>query len=227
MTKPKERSIMFTADMVNAIRHSRKTQTRRKITHLRGQVKAVKWWSRDATILQGVQQAMAERLNPIFYTEHCPYNPYGDPGDLLWVKETYRLHTKLEKYIQFRADNSAWALTPYGGLAPVPVSSGFEAKWRPSLYMPKWATRIWLQIDKVRVQQLQNIKAAECRAEGLTPETPTTTDTTFEFPQQFGRLWDSINNKDGYRWTDNPYVWVIEFHWLIAGKRATVPATVE
>jgi hypothetical protein len=88
-----------------------------------------------------------------------------------------------------------------------------ETGWRPSIYMPRWASRITLEVTGVRVERLQNISEVDCAAEGIPIALSGTTCAEFGMGQRFFReLWDSINAKRA-PWKSNPWVWVIEFQW--------------
>lgn len=186
----KERPILFSGPMVQAILEGRKTQTRRvaKLTDT-GRVKAVgsrKNWHLDD---QNAVQA-------------CPF---GQPGDRLWVREK---HARTEEpYIQphYLADG------------PVPtISERHDAgllRVFPSIHMPRWASRINLEITGIRVERLQEISEADAMAEGAPLELGRLERTILgakaKYRSGFVRLWQSINGPGS--WDANPWVWVIEF----------------
>ena len=134
--------------------------------------------------------------------------PYGKIGDRLWVRETFALrysilpHRKIEKYF-YRADGE------YEG----------KLKWKPSIFMPRSASRINLEITNVRVERLQEITDTDCLNEGMVmfwKKNPSgiyqygVGKHWFDYPDDaFQCLWNSINGKDS--WESNPWVWVIEF----------------
>ena len=180
-----ERPIIFTGDSVRAIENDLKTQTRRVIPD--------DWWRcldpEDA----------GDRASAL------PQCPYGVAGDRLWVRETWRVPGDVgndrastsrctgPKDVQFKAD-------------------GIEApEWRPSMYMPRWASRLTLEIVSVRVERLQEIDRHDAIREGVDPrDTPNPV-------ARFCKSWDSINAKRGYPWSSNPWVWVITFKRLGGG----------
>ncbi len=108
--------------------------------------------------------------------------PYGKPGDQLWVRETWAPNEGdvLAGKAFYRADNNT-----------------IVERWRPSIHMPRWASRITLEITKVRVERLQDISEEDAKAEGSAYRT------------EFRDIWRSIYG-DG-SWAHNPWVWVIEF----------------
>ena len=118
------------------------------------------------------------------------YCPYGKTGDQLWVRETWRVNGNAHDYARagkesvfYRADED-WNV---------------DAGWRPSIFMPRWASRITLEVTDVRVERLQNVSHEDGRAEG------------FDSLDGFALLWDRINEKRGYGWHANPWVWAVEF----------------
>ena len=194
MNQIKERPILFSAPMVRAILDGRKTVTRRPVKG------AGLKWLEDFT-----PEYVADPANSL-----CPY---GKPGDRLWVRETcfindYRqagvpVEERADVDLVYRAD-------------PLPDWEGEESliTWRPSIHMPRWASRILLEITDVRVERLQDISRADIRAEGLQcpPElggddvSPNYRDW---YPAAWRQLWESINGADS--WNANPWVWVVEF----------------
>lgn len=184
----KERPILFKGEMVRAIREGRKTQTRRIFKGL---------------IPPGCPGKHSCRVEAGFAKFHLngklamhsgewTRNPYGQPGDRLWVKETFRLsvpaHEGQTGYPIYRADFES----PPAGL------------WKPSIFMPRWASRITLEIVRIRVERLQDISAADAQAEGIKKVSTARL--------SYCALWESINGKGS--WAKNPWVWVIEFKRL-------------
>ena len=144
----------------------------------------------------------AERLAVEWASTHCPY---GVPGDRLWVRETWRNGTPmlngpdLNGAVAYRADYP---------------DSGHLIKWRPSIFMPRRASRITLEIVSVRVERVQDISEADAKAEGVRQPVPGSWYRHVKrdcYRCGFEALWDSINAKRGYGWDVNPWVWIIEF----------------
>lgn len=176
----KERPILFSGAMVQAILEGRKTQTRRVVKP------AAPFVSTDSGL--DIQWALGDL--------HCPY---GKPGDRLWVRETWaQFHNAM-----------IYAATP----AMITVD-----KWKPSIHMPRWASRITLEIKSVRVERIQDISLNDAVAEGMRIRD---TDGGHVFEMGFDayvspldayrELWDSINAKRGFGWEKNPWCWAIEF----------------
>jgi hypothetical protein len=128
--------------------------------------------------------------------------PYGWIGDRLWVRETWQQGQR----------NGSDLVLFYKASHEKEVDE--DIKWKPSIFMPRWASRITLEITGVRVERLQEIKEKDAKAEG----SPTLkgcqhTLKGYRYLLSFERLWDSINGKK-YPWSSNPWVWVIKFKKL-------------
>jgi hypothetical protein len=188
----KERPILFSAEMVRAILDGRKTQTRRVAKlNASGRVKLPgspsNWHCEDPDAVLA-----------------CPY---GQPGDRLWVRETFRVidgQTQPRIAIDYRAD-------PEDKWCRIGDFLCDGKKWTPSIYMPRLASRILLEITNVRVERVQEISDKDCLAEGIADlAIPLRPDLTM-YRSSYADLWDSINAKRGFGWDANPWVWVIEF----------------
>ncbi len=189
----KERPILFSASMVRAILDGRKTQTRRI-------VKDTGLYAIDEKF-HGEETANRERGN---LATQCKY---GQPGDWLWVKETFQAHP-IYGYPVYRSDY----MLENGRYGPNPVDAE-NWPWRPSIFMPRRASRITLKITSVRVERLQDISDTDALAEGI---------TGYEHGADqplpvmcYQTLWDSLNAKRGFGWNVNPWVWVLEFRRTI------------
>lgn len=182
----KERGMIFNDEMVRAILGGNKTQTRRIVEE--------KFYGR----------AVAAEL----LAKHCPY---GQPGDRIWVRETYRVHSKATDVatLVYRASvRNSW--TEQTHRVPVDVcNKPVSEKWTPSIHMPRWASRILLEITDVRVERLHDMSEADAKAEGATPATYKITPPEAVYRVGFGDIWRSIYGQDN--WLSNPWVWVIEF----------------
>lgn len=191
----KQRPILFSTAMVQAILAGRKTQTRRT-TKLDIANKNPNDWILDGAIINN-HFILHNKANK---HELWINSPYGLPGDVLWVRETW---TKQGNTYKFLSDNLDW--------------KGIH-KFKPSIHMPKEACRIWLEITSVKIERLMKISQKEAISEGIEPcgthgyknylsNEPM---DCFVIPcNSFISLWESINGKDS--WLQNPWVWVIEF----------------
>lgn len=140
------------------------------------------------------------------------------PGDRLWVRETWgavwpdmEAASLKDSIIEYRA-NLKPGCTDYPGEWPADEARGNPdaPKWRPSIHMPRWASRITLEVTGVRVERVQDITLEDMIAEGATPIQE---DCYFfdSYAIPFCKLWDSVNAKRGYSWEQNPWVWIVEF----------------
>ncbi len=232
----KERGIIFSGEMVRAILENRKTMTRR----LRGlelinkdhygkllcDWALSKFISFENGILKFELQTDVDDCKVFEFK--CPY---GQPGDRLWVRETFReswssSHTptngpaKHETGVEYKATwngnrdphgKTIETKEPrYGGN----IKMGGGLAWTASIFMPRWASRITLEITDVKVERLQNIRqnTEELRSEGIElpkHELYPSINTGSKLTDIFERLWDSLNKK--YPFESNPFVWVISF----------------
>lgn len=206
-----ERPILFTGKNVRRILGGQKTQTRRVV---RPQPPAGTEWDEETQLFVLV----GSRLGII---KACPF---GRPGDRLYVRETWTAHWHFGRtpppadrvctegevrqsdgtyaritasdplYVYYRADHDE---------LPMP-----HLRWQPSIHMPKWASRLWLEVKRIRVERLQAITDADALAEGVgsAPE-----DTFDSARDEFAASWDEINAERGFGWDVNPWVWVVDF----------------
>lgn len=208
----KERPILFSTEMVRAILDGRKTQTRR----------VVKPQPNKAT--ENTREIRFELNSDVW---HClrfchdhlqPHDeiikcPYGVPGDRLWVRETWATDMELDDCRAARED----AMDSYDGLYyRAGEISPDTLCWRQPIHMPRWASRITLEVVSVRVERVQDISWEDAQAEGCwRSKNPATVSVE---PPEFCVLWDSINAKRGFSWEMNPWCWVVEFKRLDTDK---------
>jgi len=212
-TEMKERPILFSAPMVRAILAGNKTQTRRVI---KPQPKGTRTDAYPDRYNNGPHWAFWLPDNRM--TEEQTWKcPYGEPGDRLWVRETWKTEERKEDCvdgIRLRADNAFVPIenTTEAADAWVQVNKR-DGKWRPSIFIPRWASRIILGVTNVRVERLQEITEEDAKAEGV--EAVSCADVprqaAWSNRQDFSRIWDSINAKRGFGWDTNPWVWVVGF----------------
>lgn len=196
----KERPILFSAPMVRALLAGTKTQTRRLVKPA------------DAALLNtAFFYADCERFRDL---DHEPAQyvgltcPYGAPGDRLWVRETFMYREKHDRYY-YRADHPVQDPYAHNG-------------WKPSIHMPRKASRITLEVTGVRVERLQAITDADAKAEGVQPFECVAPEQVIPGPGfdgarlgdqphrlPFADLWRSINGPES--WDENPWVWVVVF----------------
>lgn len=203
-----EKPILFSGEMVRTILDGRKTQTRRVIEfdnpgdwYFHGLDRDPLLWDheKEETFKKEGWIATFEHneLGEVYRNER---SPYGGPGDTLWVRETW--------YAPGHEDTKPSEI-PVGTAIHYPASApdGYDCgPKRPSIFMCRWMSRIDLLVKDVRVERLQEITPDDCRAEGLDQKL---NDVGARY--SFGALWNSINEKRGYGWDTNPWVWVVEF----------------
>lgn len=162
----KERPILFSGPMVRAVLDGRKSQTRRVVTDRHLTRLGLEIHDGIAFTLEGGQ------WNGMFESGSPPWCPYGIPGDRLWVRETWRFAD--EDVVGFRADDSHGEQSERVRVLAERYwhrPSGFAPlHWLPSIYMPRWASRITLQVEAVRVERLQDITGQDAKAEGCEPD---------------------------------------------------------
>lgn len=228
----KERPILFSAPMVRAILDGRKTQTRR----------VMRVYEHPAVadyVIDSEGRAAARAHSEEVATQFVSTFPharvlcrFGKIGDRLWVKEAWKYadwSEDGEPVIQYRAGGKSYPEVPDDWQEKVidiwadlsdPANreiDGLSAdrKWRPSLFMPCWASRITLEITNVRVERLNEIGMGDAVAEGISCVDYkwglAETGFSHNAPEHAYRmLWDSLNAK-GHSWSSNPWVWVVEF----------------
>ncbi|MEL1921171.1 hypothetical protein AAA298_16720 [Klebsiella variicola] len=224
-----ERGMIFNAEMVRAILDGRKTQTRRimKVQPKPSKSRPGDFWFSSKKLESMVHVSdLAPGNSPIadyhlFIQEHCC--PFGAVGDRIWVRETFcpvdDTQYGGEKWVDYRATPKFEASHPAGwDCAP---NDAEALKWRPSIHMPRWASRILLEITDVRVERLNAISQADAIAEGAPPSHPSIDCVSQEygFPDfsrsWFGQTWQHIYGEES--WDANPWVWVIEFKRVEGG----------
>jgi len=221
----KERPILFSTDMVQALLAGRKTQTRRIIKPQpeKAAYGKVNWKGRELTL-----------------NSFSNHSPYGQVGDLLWVREGFHLdkndqfcdESSTHDTFTYKADHyhrdvkrigvnydnidlctEGWYDTDYPE----------ETKWRPSIHMPKVAARLWLKVINVKVERLDAISDEDAIAEGIAK--PPSDETGVHYKNyhhpdffmitpkySFKTLWEAINGNES--WDANPWLWVVEFEEL-------------
>lgn len=185
----KERPILFSGPMVRAILDGRKTQTRRVVKP--------QPFSNEEYRFNFPKPLRGGLLACNYLSSHlCPC---GQPGDWLWVRETW-CHEFEGGYL-YRADDLS-------GLAPEFVDGDGNptgrSGWKPSIHMPRAASRITLEITGVRVERLQEISEDDAIAEGVVGHEEIQPASAY-----YRELWESINGHGS--WDANPWVWVVEF----------------
>lgn len=200
-----EHPIIFSAPMVRAILEGKKTQTRRIINPFGDEF----------------VQELLDGKNNVFTLSNVNKRlkcPYGKLNDRLWVRETWQTLEELNGIRPRDIPNDSDIQYPA-------TYDGGCSKKRPSLYMPRWASRITLEITGIRCERLQDVSDNDAVAEGISYSEAfggwhTESGRFFNMSspkESYAMLWDSINEKND--WHSNPFVWVIDFRVLHKGER--------
>lgn len=232
-----EKPIIFSSEMVKAILTGRKTQTRRVIPDQEHILRMDDSQNYGPLTVKNSETPGIFRWNCREGTgggagiHKCNY---GFTGDKLWVRETFQL------WQPWGSVGDEWVgdeVMEFDGRIPKaapdvysPWRLAYKADdpdlckwWRPSIFMPRWASRIMLEIVSVRVERVREITREDAMAEGVSNCWEWNEARNKKHPEHFGRgllnpyvanisvLWDEINGKRGYGWDVNPWVWVIEF----------------
>ena len=199
------KSILFNDEMVRAILDGRKTQTRRALTPQPTPIDGG-WRWKDCMMFN------IDLSDSCLLSNMCPF---GKPGDRLWVREAFGVvesrFAPRGCTIRYRADDATGEVVGESGLKYAGKDMSF--RWRPSIHMPRWASRITLEITDIRCQRLQDISEEDCWSEGIEEvryagdEHGSLRGSVLE---DYRALWDSIANP-GAKWRDDPWVWAISF----------------
>lgn len=217
----KEKPILFSAPMVRAVLDGSKTQTRR-IVKPKPYIENNKWWlDLPKSWLPTKRLGFPVNMDggESIWKQVCPY---GKVGDRLWVRENFSVVEYGEGYQNpYVCDDfcEGHARVQYfdNGFKEVELSAedeeqarrAFKKKTVPSIHMPRWASRIDLEITNIRVERLQDISEDDAMAEGIRPSNAHFKDINRMGITAFKSLWQSINGADS--WNENPLVWVVEF----------------
>ncbi|WP_330983651.1 MULTISPECIES: morphogenetic protein [Enterobacterales] len=202
----KERGMIFNGEMVRALLSGQKTQTRRIMKNqpagdhpdtpvsVRCIDDGFQWhgWHGESTVFP------------------CPF---GKAGDRIWVRETFQGplfdYDKMDAYLKDSTPFEKPEFCQYaadGGPRPEyqDMDDNIRYGWKPAIHMPRWASRLLLEITEVRVERLRSMSQDDARAEGVIAASG-----PMEAGLAFRELWDSIYGEES--WKANPWVWVIEF----------------
>lgn len=229
--------IIFSGPMVRAILEGRKTQTRRVVKPRNSYFDGGSWPRDVVNVLfkdwgnAWVDEGPSPAGNPGPYlhlplpelgTTHRIY-PRWQPGDLLWAREKWRFlgvdmnrlgrtHYHEDVVLEFAADGKRETIEVKWDIGEALLKT--HSHWRPSIHMPRWASRITLKVEDVRVERLQEISLNDVEVEGIAAYTFARGVISESPPDprwKFIELWDSVNAKRGFEWASNPWVWVIQF----------------
>lgn len=200
-----ERPILFSAPMVRAILNGTKIQTRRIVKH--EPINIVPFIGVDNRPTGEFGLCLTHHG---VISEHVRC-PYGMPGDRLWVREAWSADYP---EVGYQADLGR-TYFPQDHAHRTDLLRMYDrqrGRWRPSIHMPRWASRILLEISDVRVERLQDISQADALAEGVNVHSDhhgRPRASIYSPVQAYRDLWEEINGPES--WDANPWVWVIEF----------------
>jgi len=214
----KARPILFSAPMVRALLDGRKTQTRRILKPQPPVECGIHYMLGNESWLDDENQSPLRHYweawgGPLFENKpadhlcgsHSVRSPHGKPGDQLWVREAWSTHACFDhipprdlttRSIHYQADGT--------------IKTG---KYRQAFHMPRWASRITLEVVSVRVERLNDISTEDCIAEGITTNLREH-DAVCDLRDQYRELWEHLNGSGS--WAANPWVWVVEFRRIEA-----------
>jgi hypothetical protein len=213
-TATRERPIIFSAEMVRAILNGRKTQTRRVVKPQPMWIASSGRWCWP--IPKGARRPGCSETCVTASREWHEYLPpgccpYGDPGDRLWVREAWALKdcgSRVSVAPEAWPEGFPVHRLLYVATDPAPHSSGYWWNKRSPIHMPRWASRITLEVTGVCVERLQEITDADAEAEGVEP----LTGYGEAHLAGFVDLWEEIHGPGA--WERNDWVWVISFRRL-------------
>jgi len=198
--------ILFSTPMVQAILEGRKTQTRRVVkpqpetVNIETPIPMTEYLDK----LKGMEKKGLKTVISGTGGHTFPNCPYGQPGDVLWVRETWQLFSPYgpeDYYFGYKASPGEIGIE-----ASEKYDYAFPDIWKPSIHMPKEACRLLLRVKSVRVERLQEITRGDAMDEGC----PFANMADGPNPKDwFNNLWQSINGPES--WDANPWVWVVEF----------------
>lgn len=223
MDEPREKPILFSGPMVRAILAGRKSVTRRVVKPQPPGLAEGYAWSVESDC--GLFSWFAERWHdPVGFDEQggmetSHWNtlscPYGQPGDRLWVREVWRVRRgSWCGDLVYRADATTRPLE-FAEATEIDAKHFDSTAWRSPIYMPRWASRITLEITEVRVERVQEI--ADDNAAAIREGFENTPESCAWW--KFRETWDALNAKRGFPWEANPWAWRVEFKPMTKGER--------
>ena len=218
----KERPIIFSGEMVKAILDRKKTMTRRVVKS-----NFINHYKHAHIIRQSTDKKREGKayfydkpVGGMVLSSQLISNPYGEVGDLLWVRETWQ-EIGLDYLLTYKATYPSDLYAKRPELENLPPLAGLKERgylWKSPMFMPRWASRILLEITDIKVERFQDISETDAKKEGMPPSHPSIDKISMQhgfnsFSQScFAQSWDSLYDENSpKRWANNQWVWVIEF----------------
>lgn len=183
--------------MVRAILDGRKTQARRPVKPQPEPIPEDVWKDKRVPSERQFWWPSKKAGQMVELRDMASLAPLGTVGDRLWVRETWAPHCEMPGAAIYRCDR--------GGDYQDTVTENF--RWTPSIHMPRWASRIDLEITRVWVERVRDITEEDAKKEGVIPSSFRIADNFHPFKSEFRDLWQSIYGT----WDANPFVWAYEF----------------
>lgn len=231
----KEKPILFSPAMARAVLSGKKTQTRRVVRGAWHEPEGYLQSEPEGEDLETDKSDKGDTTKREWYfscrgvpASHIATCPYGEVGDRLWVREEHYIfgHWEMVEGLRTKTDKDKWRFVPDSKQVQYEPPENFRTSrlrsnsensaWHKRLarFMPRWASRMTLEIDSVRVERLHDISEDDALSEGATTIRPEG-EGGDELPSRlFERLWTSINGRDS--WDLNPWVWVVQFRRVIS-----------
>lgn len=214
----KERPIIFSGEMVKAILDGKKTMTRRVVKFRDFTTDSIT--PLHIELVDGKYCLFNERNGWLIGYPKCKF---GEIGDRLWVRETHHVVGGTADYEIEEIKQGLQDIKNFASYKADGYGNPCDGGWTSPMFMPRWASRILLEITDIRVERLNDISEADCEKEGFrfyplsricfkpcSTKHPSGHGSN-NYKSIFGEYWDTLNAKKGYPWSSNPWVWVVEF----------------
>lgn len=201
-----QKPILFSTPMVQSINKNLKTQTRRIVP--KKIVDAYYEYDDWCNSVIPNDIPTSRFYEKEYFLNKCSYKV----GDIIWVRETclWVLLDHAHDLLEGAKDRNQWVYKASVHNDWIKYAkSKYGYKWKPSIFMPKEATRIWLEITGIRVERLNDITENDAKAEGVINYGKQEYHPIWTAKKAFCELWESINGKQS--WDDNPWVYVYDF----------------
>ena len=211
----KERPIIFSGEMVKAILDRKNTMTRRVVKS-----NFINHYKHAHIIRQSTDKKREGKayfydtpVGSMVLSSQLVNNPYGKVGDRLWVRETHHVVGGIADYEIEEIKQGLQDVKNFVSYKADGYGNPCDGGWTSPMLMPRFASRLLLEITDIKVERLQDISCEDAVKEGFSDKKPSGMQPAM-MPNpkaDFRNYWDSLNTKKGYPWSSNPWVWVVEF----------------